>query len=134
MGEPDLRGDGGIQRAVIECLSGIGRHAKVIPVDLDADVAQLGEREKLWCRVGGMCDISAGQDGYLADLALVQGFEYVRGDIGSAQFVGSECQDARHIQCDIAVPDDHRMVNRQVDGDVCLIWVPVVPGHDLACG
>ncbi len=61
----------------------------------------------------------------LADVAAAQSLQCVVGDIGLRQVVGVHRQDARDVERDVAVSDDHRPLAGKVEGAVGVVGMPV---------
>ncbi len=83
------------------------------------------------CRVGRP---APGRDHHLTNLRVAQRFQRVVGDVGSRQLVRVRGEHARHIQCDVAVPDDHDTFVAEIDRQISKVGVSVDPRDQFRCG
>ena len=67
----------------------------------------------------------------IAHVAVLERFERVIGDVGLRQFVVAAGEDARHVHRHVAVADDGDPFLRQVEAQVAVIGMPVVPADEL---
>jgi hypothetical protein len=91
------------------------------------ELAQLSAREG---RLGGA---AAAQHDDLLDVALAQRLERVIGDVRVLQLGGAQRQHPRHVGGDVAVADHDGAPRREVELEVAVVRVAVVPGDEL-CG
>ena len=73
-----------------------------------AELAQLQRGER------GLQRAAAADHHDLLDAACVQRLQRMVGDVGVGQHVGVADQDARHVQCDVAVADHDGAAGRQI--------------------
>jgi hypothetical protein len=99
-------------------------------VDHDVHVAQVREGEQLRAGERGLGGAAPPEDDDLLDPAARERLERVVGDVGAAQVVDPQAEDAGDVECDVAVADDHRALARQVEGRVAEVRVAVVPGDE----
>ena len=93
-----------------------------------AELAQLQGGER------GLQRSAPADDDDLLHAAVVQRLQRVVGDVGGGQHVGIGDQDARHVQCDVAVADDNGPARRQVGRHLLEMGVRVVPAHEVDGG
>ena len=67
----------------------------------------------------------------LANPAFPQPFERMIRNIGGGQFFGRAAQDARYVDGDIADADNHRGADGQVEFQMSVVRMPVVPRHEF---
>ncbi len=74
---------------------------------------------------------TARHDVDILDVALGQCLERVVSDVGVLQFVHRFGQHTRHVHGHIADADDDRRVTAQIDLQVPIVRMAVVPGHEF---
>ena len=73
-------------------------------------------------------------DHHFLHAAWAQRFQRVVGDVGFCQHIGVGDEDARDVECDIAVADHDGPGARQVGRRLLKVWVCVVPAHEVDRG
>ena len=92
------------------------------------ELTQLGTRER------GLRGPAPPEHDHLLDPALPQRVERVVGDVGARELVGAQGQHARDVGRDVAVADHHRSASGEVELEVAVVRMAVVPGHELGGG
>src|SRR4029079_2587304 len=90
-----------------------------------AKLAQLGARE------GRLRRAAPAEDDDLLDPALAEGLESVVGDVGARELVGAEREHPRDVRSDVPVADHDSSPPRQVELELAVVRMAVVPGHEL---
>lgn len=103
-------------------------------VDDHVDVLQLAQLAKFERGEGGLQRPAPADDHHFVDPARPQRLQRVVGDVGLAQHVGIGDQDARDVEGDVAVADDHGARARQVGRGLLEVGVRVVPAHEIDGG
>src|SRR5918996_689576 len=106
----------------------------VAPVDVDVGVRHLAELEQLGVREGGLRGAAPAEHDDLADVALCQDVEGVVGHVGHGELVAGEREHAGDVSGDVPVPDHHGALAREVELEVAVVGVAVVPGDELGGG
>ena len=89
------------------------------------ELTQLGARER------GLGGTAAPEHDDLLDPAGAQRLQRVVRDVGALELVGAQRQDPRHVGGDVPVADHDRAPRRQVELEVAVVGVAVVPGDEL---
>ena len=103
-------------------------------VDIEVGVRHLAQLEELGVREGRLRRAAPAQHDDLADAALRQHLERVVGHVGRGQLVAREREHAGHVGRHVAVPDHDRALAREVELEVAVVGVAVVPGDELGGG
>ena len=103
-------------------------------VDDDVDVAeplQVAELAQLQRGERGLQRAASPDDEDLFHAAVVQRLQRVVGDVGGGQHVGIGDEDARYVQCDVAVADDDGAPARDIRRHLLEVGVGVVPADEV---
>src|SRR5947209_17174749 len=90
-----------------------------------AKLAQLGARERRLRRA------APPEHDDLLDPALPQRLERMVGDVCALELAWTEREHARHVRSDVSVADHDRTPSRQVELELAVVGVAVVPGDEL---
>jgi hypothetical protein len=126
-----LRGAGGValQPGAAERV-----HLGVAGVDDDVGVGHLAQLEQLRVREGGLRRTAPAEHHDLPDGALGEHVERVVCHVGLGQLLTGQGEHARHVGGDVAVPDHDGALAGQVELEVAVVGVAVVPGDELRSG
>ncbi len=93
-----------------------------------AQLAQLGVGE------GGLGGSAAADDDDLLDLAVLEHVERVVGGVGERELGVREREHAGDVERDVAVADDKRARHREVELELAMVGVAVVPADEVGRG
>ena len=124
----------GERALLLEPLSGNRVELHLVASDDDVDPVEAAEVAQLGAGEGRLRRAAAAEHDDLLDLALAQRLERVVGDVGALELGDRQREDAGDVGGDVAVADDHRAPARQVELEVAVVGVAVVPGHELGGG
>ncbi len=106
----------------------------VAGVDVDVRVGHLAQLQQLGVGEGGLGRAAPAEHDDLADVALGQDLEGVVGHVGGGELVAGEREHAGDVGGHVAVPDHHGALPGEVELDVAVVGVAVVPGDELGGG
>src|SRR5918995_71389 len=96
-------------------------------VDVDVGVNHLAQLAQLGVRERGLHRPAATEDDDLLDRAAGERVDRVIGGVGDGELVARQREHPRHVRGDVAVPDHDRALAREVELEVCVVGVGVVP-------
>ena len=111
-----------------------GVEVDVARVDDDVGVRELAELEDLGVRERGLRRPAAAEHDDLGDRAVAQHLERVVGDVGHRELVVGQREHARDVGRDVPVADDDGGLAAEVELEVAVVGVAVVPGDELRRG
>ena len=92
---------------------------------------QLADFPDLRVREGGLSRPPPAEEINLADAALPERGQRVVADVGRGELVGRPAEDPRHVHGHVADADHRDLFLREVEPLLPVVWVPVVPGHEV---
>src|SRR5579885_268461 len=100
-------------------------------IDDGGRIGQLAQFAQFLVGEFGLGGTAAADDVDFTNAASRQRLQRVLGDVGVLQFVDGLGEDAADIRGDVALADDHRDFLRQVEGEIAVIGMTVVPADEL---
>ena len=103
----------------------------VARVDDHVGVGHLAQLAQLRVGEGGLGGPAAAEHDDLLDAAVGEHVERVVGHVGRRQLVAREGEHPRHVHRHVAVADHDRALAGQVELEVAVVGMAVVPGDEL---
>ena len=104
---------------------------QVVGVDPDVDALELAELAELGAGEGRLRGAPATDHDNLLQAALPECVERVVGDVGALELAFAQGEDARQVGRNVAIADDDGPLGRQVEVELAVVRVAVVPSHEL---
>jgi hypothetical protein len=117
-------------RAVSEERGRVLVELEVGGVDVHVGLLQLAELAQLGRGEGGLHGAAAAEQRHVADRRVAQRLERVVGDVRDPQLLVGQAEHPGHVDGDVAVADDHGLVDPEVERMVAVVGVAVVPADE----
>ncbi len=107
------------------------RALKLLPIDDHIGVGELAELEQLGVGEGGLRGAATPEDEDLLDGGVLEHIEGVIGDVGARELGVREREHTRGVEGDVSVSNHHRARATEIEVEVAVIGMAVVPAHEI---
>src|ERR1700758_1723384 len=103
----------------------------VLGIDDDVDIGKKSQSKELGIRVRRLGRSASTKHDNLANLTVAQCGNGMVSNVSLVEIIDVRDEDAGNIQSYVAVTDDNGAFAGEVEFAVCVVWMPVVPRHEL---